>query len=68
MSAPFLTALRRNMPAHVAIYRDYTVTYTMSKCGGDCCRKTKIVRALSHQDALNHFQARFPLAWVLLVD
>jgi hypothetical protein len=68
MTLPFLTAIRRKYPPQVAVYRDYTVTYTMSRCSGDCCRKTKLIRALSHQDARNHFQAKFPLAWVLLVD
>ncbi len=67
IAVPFLSAFRSNAPAHQE--QDFVVTYSMLwGCGGDCCTKTKTIRALSHQDARRKFESKFRLTWVVKTD
>ena len=70
MGLPFLTAMRPrpSTPASVCVLRDYTVTYVLGVCSCPEHHKTKVVTALSRQEARRQFEKDAPLAWVLRVD
>lgn len=65
-----MTSKRRKLtsPAHTMIEREFSVTYTVTSCQCENCRRTKKVRAFDRQDARKTFQKQAPLATVILVD